>query len=82
MKMMVPPYFELEELGVLVGVEDLAPKGPVDILLQHPVVAVSDGLLQDFALLGVVADRRLPALLNAVFVAHLIYAARVLHSLY
>ena len=54
----VAPVLELEELGVLVGVEYIALLGPVDLLLEHPVVAVGDGLLQDGVLLGVVADRR------------------------
>ena len=38
--------------------------GPVDLLLEHPVVAVGDGLLQDGALLWVVADGRPPELLD------------------
>ena len=63
----VASVLELEELGVLVGVEDLALLGPVDLLLQHPVVAVGNGLLPDLALLGVVVDRRLPELLYEAF---------------
>ena len=38
--------------------------GPVDLLLEHAVVSIGDGIIQDFVLLGVVADRRLPELLH------------------
>ena len=78
----VASVLELEELGVLVGVEDLALLGPVDLLLEHPVVAVGDGLLQDGVLLGVVADRRFPELLHEISVAHLLDDARVHHGFY
>ena len=44
MKVMFASVLDLEELGVLVGVEDIALLGPVDLLLEHPVVAVGDGL--------------------------------------
>ena len=56
--------------------------GLVELLLQHPVVAVGDGILQDSALLGVVADRRLPELLDDAFVAQLLDGARELHGFY
>ena len=78
----VASVLDLEELGVLVGVEDLALLGPVDLLLEHPVVAVGDGLLQDGVLLGVVADRRPPELLDQSFIVHLLDDARVLDCLY
>ena len=78
----VAPVLELEELGVLVGVEYLALLGPVDLLLEHPVVAVGYGLLQDGVLLRVVVDRRPPELLHEAFIAHLLDYARVLHGLY
>ena len=78
----VASVLELEELGVLVGVEDLALVGPVELFLQHPVVAVGNGIVQDLALLGVVADRRLPELLDDAFVAHLLDDARVLRGFY
>jgi hypothetical protein len=60
----VASVLELDKLGVLVGVEDIASLGPVDLLLKHAVVAVGDGLLQDGVRLGVVADRRPPELLD------------------
>ena len=66
----VASVLELEELGVLVGVEDIALLGPIDLLLELPVVAVGDGILQDSVLLGVVADRRLPELRHEASVAH------------
>ncbi|MFM7856031.1 MAG: hypothetical protein ACKO96_29955, partial [Flammeovirgaceae bacterium] len=70
MKVMSPPYFELEELGVLIGVEYIALLGPVYLLLEHPVVAVGDCLIQDGVLLWVVVDRRPPELLHEAFIAH------------
>jgi hypothetical protein len=60
----VAPVFGLEELGVLVGVKELTLLGPVELLLQHPEVAVGDGLLQYLVLLGVVAKVGLPQLLH------------------
>ena len=39
-----PAVFGLEEFGVLVGVKELTFLRPVELLLQHPIVAVGNGL--------------------------------------
>ena len=57
---MLPPYFELEELGVLVGVEELALLRAIYLLLQHTVVAVGYRLLHALVLLWTLVDRRFP----------------------
>ena len=67
----IASVLELEELGVLAVVEDIALLGPVELIFQHPVVAVGNGLPQVLVLLWVVADRRLPELLDDAFVVHL-----------
>ena len=78
----VASVLELEELGVPVGVKDLALLGPVDLLLEHPVVAVGDGIFQDVVLLWVVADRRLTELLYKASVAQLLDDIGALHGFY
>ncbi len=73
----VASVLELEELCVLVGVKDIF-LGPIDLLLEHPVAEIGDGLLQDRVLLGVVADRRPSELFHEPSVAHFLNDAMVL----
>ena len=77
-----PAVFGLEELGVLVGVKELALLPSVKLLLQHAVVAVRNGLFEHLALLGVVAQVGLPELLHETPVVDFVDDARMLHQVH